>query len=344
MAISHIQSLLVHAPNDNDPGFGDLVCPIHLTTTYKQEEFGKPIRYDYSRGGNPSRQVVEDQIAVLEGGNFCDYLYGDNHDKPFAGGLAFSSGMAAITAVLSLFNPGDEILVPGNLYGGTFRILDKYFARFGLRYRFVDFTNLKAVEQVFTDSLNTGNVGTGDAPSQSNSQASPLEAPNLPNPPKALLFESPTNPLLEVANIAALAKIAQQHGAITIVDNTFMSPYLQRPLQLGANIVIHSATKYLGGHSDVLAGLVAVNNRDLYERLHFIQYSTGATLSAFDSYLLVRGIKTLALRLDCACDNALKIAQFLDKNEQIAKVTYPGLHTDPGYAIQQARPATAEHC
>jgi cystathionine beta-lyase len=294
----HIESQLIHAPSDGDPRFGDVVAPIHLTTTYAQAAFGKPLRYDYSRGGNPSRQVVEDQIAVLEGG---------------VGGLAFSSGMAAITAVLSLFEPGDKLLVPTNIYGGTFRVLDRYFKRYGLDYRFVDITDEKAVEAAFSRET------------ASNSAASPV----------ALLFESPTNPLLEIADIAALSKIAHKQGALTIVDNTFLSPYLQQPLVLGADIVIHSATKYLGGHSDVLAGLLAVKDPTLFKRLHFIHYSTGATLSPFDSYLLTRGIKTLAVRLDRACANADELARWLDAHPLVERVIYPGLPQHPGYAIQQ---------
>jgi cystathionine beta-lyase len=293
-----IESQLVHAPNDGDPQFGDVVAPIHLTTTYEQAAFGKPLRYDYSRGGNPSRQVVEDQIAALEGG---------------VGGLAFSSGMAAITAVLSLFEPGDELLVPTNLYGGTFRILDRYFKRYGLGYRFVDITNEKAVEAAFSQDTSSTSITS----------------------PVALLFESPTNPLLEIADIAGLSKIAHKHGALSIVDNTFLSPYLQQPLTLGADIVLHSATKYLGGHSDVLAGLLAVKDQTLHKRLHFIHYSTGATLSPFDSYLLTRGIRTLAVRLDRACANAGELARWLDAHPLVERVIYPGLPQHPGYAIQQ---------
>jgi cystathionine beta-lyase/cystathionine gamma-synthase len=336
------------------------VAPIHLTTTYEQESFGKPPRYDYSRGGNPSRQVVEDQIAALEGG---------------AGGLAFSSGMAAITAVLSLFDPGDTLLVPTNIYGGTFRILDRYFRRYGLNYRFVDITDTRAVEAAFlrstsptaaADSADAGAppVAVGEAPTTATDTATATADPDASSadgasgpttiatspadtniatataepataPPVALLFESPTNPLLEVADIATLSEIAHAHGALSIVDNTFLSPYLQQPLVLGADIVIHSATKYLGGHSDVLAGLVAVKDPALHKRLHVIHYSTGATLSPFDSYLLTRGIKTLAVRLDRQVANTQKLAVWMDAHPLVDRVIYPGLPQHPGYAIQQ---------
>jgi cystathionine beta-lyase/cystathionine gamma-synthase len=296
----HIRSRLIHPKDDGDPRFGDVVAPIHLTTTYAQEAFGQPLRYDYSRGGNPSRQVVEDQIAALEGGS---------------AGLAFASGMAAITAVLSLFKPGDELLIPNNIYGGSFRILERYFKPYGLNYRFVNVSNSNAVAQA-------------------------LAQPNLPKP-AAIFFESPTNPLLEVADIAAIAKLAHQSDTLVIVDNTFLTPYLQRPLELGADIVLHSATKYLGGHSDVLAGLVAVKDKLLYNKLHFIQYSTGGVLSPFDSYLLTRGIKTLAVRMDCAQASALAIANWLKTQPQVSRVIYPGLPEHPGYQIQQKQASGA---
>jgi cystathionine beta-lyase len=287
-----IETRLVHAPGDGDERFGDVVLPIHLTTTYAQEACGEPPVYDYSRGGNPTRQVLEDQIAALEGGSH---------------GYAFGSGMAAITAAISLFEPGDEFLIPGNIYGGTYRVLERCFKRFGLGYRFADFTNAAAVDRALTD-------GDGKV--------------------KALLFESPTNPLLTVVDIAALAEVAHAHEALVIVDNTFLTPYLQRPLLLGADIVLHSATKYLGGHSDVIAGLVAVKDTRLAKRLHFIQYSTGGILSPFDSYLLQRGIKTLAVRLDRQCASALTIAEWLREQPQVERAYYPGLPEHFGHDIQ----------
>ncbi|MDR1422845.1 MAG: PLP-dependent aspartate aminotransferase family protein [Coriobacteriales bacterium] len=289
----HIESQLIHPPGDHDERFGDVVVPIHLTTTYEQEAFGKPKRYDYSRGGNPTRQVLEDQIAALEGGT---------------GGLAFATGMAALSAALSLFSPGDGLLIPNNIYGGTFRIIERYFKRFGLTYRIVDFTDLAAVETALR-----GGDGVF----------------------KALVFETPTNPLLTIVDIAALSALAHQYGAQAIVDNTFLSPYLQRPLSLGADIVVHSATKFLGGHSDVLAGLLAMHDEALYKKLHFIQYSTGATLAAFDSYLLLRGMKTLAVRVDRQGASALRIATWLAAHPLVARVFYPGLPSHPGFEVHQ---------
>jgi cystathionine beta-lyase len=235
--------------------------------------------------------VVEDQIAALEGGAY---------------GYAFASGMAAITAVLSLFDPGDELLVPSNIYGGTYRVLEQYFKRFGLAYHIIDVADVSAVDAAFC--------------------AHPAV--------KALLFESPTNPLLTVADIAALSEVAHAHGALSIVDNTFLTPYLQQPLLLGADIVLHSATKYLGGHSDVLAGLVALNDGQLAERIHFILKTTGGVLAPFDSYLLLRGIKTLAVRVERQTASALALAQWLEAQPQVTRVYYPGLATHPGYDIQ----------
>jgi cystathionine beta-lyase len=292
-----LESQLVHPPGDNDPRFGDVVVPLHLTTTYSQETPGNPIRYDYSRGGNPTRQVVEDQIAALEGG---------------VSGYAFGSGMAAIAAVISLLEPGSEVLIPTNVYGGTFRILERYFKQYGITNQLVDISDINAVDAAFA--------------------ASPKR--------NALLFETPTNPLLSIADIAALSEVAHKYGALVIVDNTFLTPYLQQPLRLGADIVVHSATKYLAGHSDVVAGLVVVNSQELGERIHFIQYSTGGILSPFDSYLLLRGIKTLALRLDRQSESAQTLAEWLQKQPQVTQVYYPGLPEHPGYGVHKKQSKT----
>ena len=220
--------------------------PIYQTSTYEQKGLGENTGWEYSRTGNPTRAALEALIAELEGG---------------VAGFAFGSGMAAITAVLSLFRTGDTVLISSNVYGGTFRVLDKIFKNFGIGYSIEDTTNLEALEDRITPDV------------------------------KAILVESPANPLLTVTDLAAVAGIARKHGILTIVDNTFMTPYLQRPIELGADIVIHSATKYLGGHSDVVAGLAVVNDRAIAERLAFIQNATGGVLGPFDSFLLIRGIK-----------------------------------------------------
>lgn len=285
----NIESLLIHGGVDGDEHTGAVNVPIYQTSTYKQPEFGVNKGYEYSRTGNPTREALEKLISDLEAG----YR-----------GFAFASGMAAITAVLSLFKSGDRIIISNNVYGGTFRVLDKVFNNFGIEYKIVDTSNLEEIEKAIDESV------------------------------KAVYIESPTNPLMDITDIEAAAKIAKQKKILTIVDNTFMTPYLQRPLSLGADIVLHSATKYLGGHSDLVAGVVVVNSEELANRLHFIQNSTGGVLGPFDSFLLIKGIKTLAVRMDRHNDNAKVIAEFLRSREEIEKVYYPGLEDHPGHAIQ----------
>lgn len=285
----NIESLLIHGGVDGDEHTGAVNVPIYQTSTYKQPKFGVNKGYEYSRTGNPTREALEKLISDLEGG----YR-----------GFAFASGMAAITAVLSLFKSGDRIIISNNVYGGTFRVLDKVFNNFGIEYKIVNTSNLKEIEKAIDESV------------------------------KAVYIESPTNPLMDIADIEAAAKIAKQKNILTIVDNTFMTPYLQRPLSLGADIVLHSATKYLGGHSDLVAGVVVVNNEELANRLHFIQNSTGGVLGPFDSFLLIKGIKTLAVRMDRHNDNAKVIAEFLRHRKEIEKVYYPGFKDHPGYAVQ----------
>lgn len=290
-----IESLLVHGAVDGDEFTGSVNVPIYQTSTYKQEELGKNKGYEYSRTGNPTREALEKTIAVLENGT---------------GGLAFSSGMAAITAVLSLFNSGDKIIIPSNLYGGTFRVIDKVFKNFNIHYDIVDFSRFEDVKRLL----------------ESNKEVTRI---------KAVLIETPTNPLMDITDIEEVSKLAKEHDVLTIVDNTFMSPYLQRPLEFGADIVVHSATKYLGGHSNVVAGLIAVKYKELLEKLHFIQNSTGGVLGPFDSFILLQGIKTLGVRLDRHNENAEKIAEFLVKSEYVTKIYYPGLKNSKGYEIHK---------
>ena len=213
--------------------------------------------------------------------------------------------MAAATAVLSLFESGDKILISSNVYGGTFRVLDKVFGHFGITYSIEDTTNSKELEEHITPEV------------------------------KAIWIESPANPLMTITDLKKVADIARTHGIYSIVDNTFMTPYLQRPLELGVDIVVHSATKYLGGHSDLVAGLVVVNSQQLAERVGFIQNSTGGVLAPFDSFLLIRGIKTLGVRMDRHVENAQRAAGYLKKHPAVKKVYYPGLPDDPGYEINQ---------
>lgn len=287
-----IESLLIHGGIDGDKHTGAVNVPIYQTSTYKQPKFGVNTGYEYSRTGNPTREALEKLIADLEGGY---------------AGFAFGSGMAAATAVLSLFKSGDKILISNNLYGGTFRVLDKVFINFGITYGIVDTSKLEEVRSAVDHTV------------------------------KAIFIETPTNPLMDITDIKEITKIAKENNLYTIVDNTFMTPYLQKPISLGADIVIHSATKYLGGHSDVVSGLAVVNSELLAERLHFIQNSTGGVLAPFDSFLLIRGIKTLAVRMDRHNSNAKIVAEFLSTREEIEKIYYPGFESHQGHEIQKSQ-------
>lgn len=220
-------------------------------------------------------------------------------------GLAFASGLAAINTVLSLFKSGDKLVVSDNIYGGTFRILDNVFKNFGITYKIVNTSDLEAVENAIDDDV------------------------------KAVYIETPANPLLTITDIEAVSKIAKKHDKLVIVDNTFLTPYLQRPLTLGADIVIHSGTKYLGGHSDTISGFVVVNDQALAERLYYLQNAIGGVLAPWDSFLIIRGIKTLGVRMDRHVTNAGKIARWLSESGYVSKVYYPGLENDPGYEVQK---------
>ncbi|MBQ9689047.1 MAG: PLP-dependent transferase [Candidatus Methanomethylophilaceae archaeon] len=289
-----MNTALIHGGDQIDEQTGAVSVPIYQTSTFKQDGLGKNRGFEYSRTGNPTRKVLEDLIADLEGG---------------VAGFAFASGMAAITTVLSLFKSGDKILISRNVYGGTFRVLDKVFKNFGIVYTILDSEDPGDLRAKITDDV------------------------------KALLLESPANPLMAVTDIRAFSEVAHEKGVTVIVDNTFMTPYLQRPLELGADIVVHSGTKYLGGHSDLVAGLAVVKDKETAERLAFLQNATGGVLQPFDSFLLIRGIKTLSVRLDRPVENAHRIAKYLESNPDVSRVYYPGLETDPGYKInsKQAR-------
>lgn len=287
---TNINTKLIHGGIYGDELTGSVNVPIYQTSTYEQEVPGVHKGYEYSRTGNPTRAALEALIAELESGTK---------------GFAFASGLAAITAVLSLFRTGDNLVLSDNVYGGTFRILEKVFKNFGIGFRLIDTTNIKAVEDAIDETV------------------------------KAVYIETPTNPLLGITDIQAVAEIAKKKKILSIVDNTFYTPYLQRPIELGIDIVIHSATKYLGGHSDLVAGLVVVNDDTLAERLAFIQNSTGGVLQPFDSFLLIRGIKTLGVRLDRHVENAQKLANYLEQHPDVKKVYYPGLPTHPGYSVNQ---------
>ena len=284
-----VSTLLIHGGIDGDAATGAVSVPIYQTSTYRQRALGENTGWEYSRTGNPTRAALEALVADLEGGTR---------------GFAFGSGMAAITAVLSLFRTGDKVLISKNVYGGTFRVLDKVFKSFGLGCALADTGDVAALDAAITPGV------------------------------KAVLVESPANPLLTVSDLAAVAFVAKRRGLLMIVDNTFMTPYLQKPLALGADIVVHSATKYLGGHSDLVAGLAVTNRPEIAERLAFIQNATGGVLGPFDSFLLIRGIKTLAVRMDRHVANAEALAARLAAHTDVSRVWYPGLKDFPGHDVQ----------
>jgi cystathionine beta-lyase len=279
---------LIHGGNSEDPATGAVSTPIYRSSTFHQHTLGGNPNWEYARTGNPTRASLEKLIAELEHG---------------VAGFAFSSGSAAIHATFSLFSQGDHFVVGSDVYGGTFRLINKVLKRFGFEFTVVDMQDLDAVEKAIQENT------------------------------VAVYFETPTNPLLQIADIKAIAGIAKKHGIKTIVDNTFATPYNQQPLTLGADIVIHSATKYLGGHSDVVAGLAVTSDEEIAEQLVFLQNSIGSTLGPDDSWLLQRGIKTLGARMRVHQENATAVVNFLENDPRIAKIYYPGLPDFPGHDI-----------
>lgn len=284
----HLSTKLIHGGISEDPLTGAVSVPIYQTSTYRQKKVGQPGDFEYSRSGNPTRLALEELIAELEGG---------------VKGFAFGSGLAAIHATLSLFQPGDHLILGDDVYGGTFRLLEHVFKPLGLSYTMVDSRELSQLEDALRDHT------------------------------KALYLESPSNPLLKIIDLEKSAAWAKEHKLITIVDNTFATPYLQQPLALGADIVLHSGTKYLGGHSDLVAGLATTNKEELAEKIGFYQNSVGGVLGPQDSWLLQRGIKTLGVRMEAHQKNAETIANYLADHADVAKVYYPSLADHPGHEI-----------
>lgn len=278
----------IHAGANPDPSTGAIMTPIFQTSTYVQESPGVNKGFEYARSQNPTRQALEEALAVIENGKF---------------GLAFSSGVAATDAVIKLLVPGDEVIAAADMYGGTYRLFTKVFEKFGIVFRYVDTTVVAAVKAAVTPKT------------------------------KLIWLETPTNPLMNITDIAAIAAISKEAGTILCVDNTFASPYLQNPLDLGADIVMHSATKYLGGHSDVIQGALVINDQALRDQLYFIQKSCGAVPGPMDCFLVLRGIKTLHLRMQQHCINGEKIAHWLRAHPGVSKVYWPGFEDQPGYAI-----------
>ncbi len=286
---TRIETRAIHAGQEPNPETGALMTPVHFNSTYEQDAPGEPrLGFEYSRTTNPTRTALEENLASLESARW---------------GLGFASGLAATNALMDRLVPGDHVVCGNDLYGGTYRIFQQVFARYGIEYTFVDSTDAGAVKDAFKDST------------------------------RYLYLETPTNPLLALCDIEELSKMARSRGALTIVDNTFATPYLQRPLEHGADLVLHSLTKYLGGHSDVVAGCICGNDDKLREELAFYQNAVGGQLGPMDAFLVLRGTKTLAVRMDRHSDNALAIARFLEQQDVVEKVIYPGLESHPQHAL-----------
>ncbi|MGZ4113947.1 MAG: cystathionine gamma-synthase [Actinomycetota bacterium] len=278
----------IHAGQEPEETFGAVSVPIFQTSTYAQPRVGRPKRYDYARGGNPTREALQTAIASLEGG---------------AHGLCFASGMGAETTLLLTLAPGDHVVLGDDVYGWTYRLLARVLNGWGLAFDTVDLTAADAVRGAVRPET------------------------------RIVWVETPTNPLLKVVDVAAVSSIAHDGGATVVVDNTFATPYLQRPLELGADVVVHSVTKYLAGHSDLVAGAIVTNDDELRDRLAFLQNAVGAVPGPMDCYLALRGLKTLAVRMQAHCRGADAVARFLRQHPKVVRVRYPGLEDDPGHEV-----------
>ena len=279
---------LIHAGATPDPSTGAIMTPIYQTSTYVQESPGVNKGFEYARSQNPTRKALEEAFAIIENGKF---------------GLAFSSGVAATDSVIKLLEPGNEVICGNDMYGGTYRLFTKVFAKFGIKFHYVDMHSVANIEKYIN-----GNT-------------------------KLIWLETPTNPLMNICDIAGVTALGKKHKILVAVDNTFASPYLQNPLDLGADIVMHSVTKYLGGHSDVIQGALMMNDPELRERLYFIQKSCGAVPGPMDCFLVLRGIKTLGVRMKAHCENGRVIAHWLRNHPKVGKVYWPGFEDHPGHAI-----------
>jgi cystathionine beta-lyase/cystathionine gamma-synthase len=282
----------IHAGAHPDPSTGAIMTPIYQTSTYVQEAPGVHKGFEYARSQNPTRQALEEALAVIEEGNF---------------GLAFGSGVAATDAVMKLLKPGDEVIAANDMYGGTYRLFSKIYEKFGIIFHYVDMSSMSNISSKI-------NANT-----------------------KLIWAETPTNPLMNIADIKAIATLAKEHKLLLCVDNTFASPALQNPLTLGADIVMHSATKYLSGHSDVIQGALVINDKALRDELYFIQKSCGAVPGPMDCFLVLRGIKTLGIRMERHSQNGEKIAYYLKAHPAVKKVYWPGFEDHPGHAIAKAQ-------
>ena len=282
----------VHAGQSPDPSTGAIMTPVYLTSTYVQEYPDKHKGYDYARTVHPTRDALQKNLASLEGAAF---------------GLCFGSGMAATSTIIEALSSGDHVICGNDLYGGTYRVFTKVFARFGVAFTFVDTTDLNAVEAAFTPKT------------------------------KLVWIETPSNPLLKITDIRAVAKLAKAKNAKLVVDSTFASPALQTPLRLGADVVVHSTTKYIGGHSDVVGGAILTSDEALHKEYKFLQNAVGAVPGPLDCFLLLRSTKTLALRVERHCQSAMIVAKHLLSHPEVAKVHYPGLPTHPGHEVAKGQ-------
>jgi cystathionine gamma-lyase len=271
-----------------DKATGATIVPIYQTSTFTQEEVGKHKGYEYSRVGNPTRSALDACLASLEEGSY---------------GLTFSSGLAAEHAILSILRPGDHVIVPEDMYGGTYRLIKEILEPVNIKFTFTDYNDLNLIQQAFLPST------------------------------KMVWIETPTNPLLKIFDIEAISELSHKKNALVVVDNTFATPFFQKPLRLGADIIVHSTTKYINGHSDLIGGAVILNDKNIYDKILLIQKSVGAVPSPFDSWLTLRGVKTLAVRMRQHELNAFQVAHFLEKHPNVEKVFFPGLETHPGHLI-----------
>ncbi len=286
------ETLVIHAGVHPDPSTGAIMTPIFQTSTYVQDGPGNHKGYEYARTQNPTRTVLQENIAALENGTIA---------------CCFGSGLAAMDAIIKLLKSGDEVIASNDMYGGSFRLLDRVFKDFGISTKLIPMQDLNLVKNTISEKT------------------------------KLIWIETPTNPLLNIVDIKAVCEIAHQKNILVCVDNTFATPYLQKPLDLGADLVMHSATKYLGGHSDVVHGIVITKTQELGDRLRFIQNASGAVPGPMDCFLILRGIKTLHVRVDRACENAQKIAEFLSQHPKVNRVLYPGFTSHAGHTIAKTQ-------
>lgn len=291
-SVLRFETQCIHGGVHKDQQYNSVTTPIYPTSTFYWDTLEKNSGYDYTRSGNPTRTALEENITALEGGVGC---------------VATSTGMSAVHCAMALFSPGDHIIAPSDLYGGTFRLFDRFLKEKGLSFTFVDMTHLDRVAAAFTPAT------------------------------KCVWIETPSNPLLKVIDLAAVSKLARQHSAVTICDNTFLSPYLQRPFDFGVDVVMHSTTKYINGHSDVVSGCVVSKSQEHAKKIAWICNALGLACSPFDAWLVLRGVKTLGCRMEAQQANAMKVARFLESHPLIERVYYPGLESHPQHALAKTQ-------